>query len=151
VATKTADQLDLQALHRVRERLVSQRTGIINQIRASSWRPTLATWAFVVPPRPRRRCFAASRLCGMSGPVFGLKRAIDEQSIRAGVRSIEHGQLVSEETVAIMAERGTWWSLQPFLLSDEVVAALNPAQRARSSCRWPRGPTVPTPSPPSTG
>jgi transposase len=25
VATKTADQLDLQALHRVRERLVSQR------------------------------------------------------------------------------------------------------------------------------
>ena len=34
VATKTADQLDLQALHRVRERLVSPRTGIINQIRA---------------------------------------------------------------------------------------------------------------------
>ena len=34
VATKTAEQLDLQALHRVRERLVSQRTGIINQIRA---------------------------------------------------------------------------------------------------------------------
>ncbi len=34
VVSKTADQLDLQALHRVRERLVSQRTGIINQIRA---------------------------------------------------------------------------------------------------------------------
>ena len=34
VATKTAEQLDLQALHRLRERLVSQRTGIINQIRA---------------------------------------------------------------------------------------------------------------------
>jgi transposase len=34
VATKTAEQLDVQALHRVRERLVSQRTGIINQIRA---------------------------------------------------------------------------------------------------------------------
>ena len=34
VATKTADQLDLQALHRVRERFVGQRTGIINQIRA---------------------------------------------------------------------------------------------------------------------
>ena len=34
VAVKTADQLDLQALHRVRERLVSQRTGIVNQIRA---------------------------------------------------------------------------------------------------------------------
>jgi transposase len=34
VATKSADQLDLQALHRVGERLVSQRTGIIYQIRA---------------------------------------------------------------------------------------------------------------------
>jgi len=34
VAAKTAEQLDLQALHRVRERLVGQRTGIINQIRA---------------------------------------------------------------------------------------------------------------------
>src|SRR5262245_25359840 len=34
VATKTAEQLYLQALHRVRERMVSQRTGVINQIRA---------------------------------------------------------------------------------------------------------------------
>ena len=34
VAIKTADQLDLQALHRVQERLVRQRTAIINQIRA---------------------------------------------------------------------------------------------------------------------
>jgi len=34
VATKTADQFDLQALHRVRERLASQRTGMINRIRA---------------------------------------------------------------------------------------------------------------------
>src|SRR5262245_5767620 len=34
VATKTTDQLDLQALHRVCERLVGQRTGIINQIHA---------------------------------------------------------------------------------------------------------------------
>jgi transposase len=34
VTTKSAEQLDLQALHRVRERLVSQRTGIINRIRA---------------------------------------------------------------------------------------------------------------------
>src|SRR5262247_1982738 len=34
VATKSAEQLDLQVLHRVRERLIGQRTGIINQIRA---------------------------------------------------------------------------------------------------------------------
>jgi transposase len=34
VATKTADQFDLPALHRVRDRLVGQRTSVINQIRA---------------------------------------------------------------------------------------------------------------------
>ena len=34
VAIKSVDQLDLQALHRIRDRLVSQRTGVINQIRA---------------------------------------------------------------------------------------------------------------------
>jgi transposase len=30
---KTDDQLDLQALHRVRSRLISERTAVINQIR----------------------------------------------------------------------------------------------------------------------
>jgi transposase len=34
VPIKTEDQLDLQALHRVRDRLVAERTGVINQIRA---------------------------------------------------------------------------------------------------------------------
>ena len=33
VPVKTDDQLDLQALHRVRSRLVGQRTAVINQIR----------------------------------------------------------------------------------------------------------------------
>src|SRR5690606_9169322 len=34
VPIKTADQLDLQAVHRVRSGLVSRRTGVINQIRS---------------------------------------------------------------------------------------------------------------------
>jgi transposase len=34
VPIKSAAQLDLQALHRARDRLVAQRTGLINQIRA---------------------------------------------------------------------------------------------------------------------
>jgi len=34
VSEKTQDQLDLQALHRVRARLVSRRTATVNQIRA---------------------------------------------------------------------------------------------------------------------
>src|ERR1039457_1594934 len=34
VPIKSNDQLDLQALHRVRDRLISRRTGVINQLRA---------------------------------------------------------------------------------------------------------------------
>ena len=34
VTIKSVAQLDLQALHRIRDRLVSQHTGVINQIRA---------------------------------------------------------------------------------------------------------------------
>jgi transposase len=34
VPIKTDDQLDLQAIHRVRDRLISRRTAVINQIRA---------------------------------------------------------------------------------------------------------------------
>ena len=37
------------------------------------------------------------------------------RAIRAGVRSIEHGQLADEEAVRMMRDAGTWWSLQPFL------------------------------------
>jgi imidazolonepropionase-like amidohydrolase len=42
-----------------------------------------------------------------------------QQAIRAGVRSIEHGQLLDEETVAMMAEHDLWWSLQPFLDDED--------------------------------
>lgn len=36
-------------------------------------------------------------------------------AIEAGVKVIDHGQLADEDTVKLMAETGTWWSLQPFL------------------------------------
>jgi len=37
------------------------------------------------------------------------------QSIEAGVRCIDHGQLLDEATAKLMAEKGIWWSLQPFV------------------------------------
>ena len=36
------------------------------------------------------------------------------QAIEAGVKCIDHGQLLDEPTVKLMAEKGVWWSLQPF-------------------------------------
>jgi imidazolonepropionase-like amidohydrolase len=38
-----------------------------------------------------------------------------QQAIKAGVKSIEHGQMADEETVKLMADNGVWWSMQPFL------------------------------------
>jgi imidazolonepropionase-like amidohydrolase len=37
------------------------------------------------------------------------------QAIEAGVRCIEHGQLLDDATAKLMAEKGVWWSLQPFV------------------------------------
>jgi len=36
------------------------------------------------------------------------------QAIEAGVKCIDHGQLLDEPTARLMAEKGVWWSLQPF-------------------------------------
>ena len=36
-------------------------------------------------------------------------------AINAGVKCIDHGQLTDDATAKLMAEKGIWWSLQPFL------------------------------------
>lgn len=41
------------------------------------------------------------------------------QAVEAGVKCIDHGQLLDEPTVALMAEKGSWWSLQPFLDDED--------------------------------
>jgi imidazolonepropionase-like amidohydrolase len=57
-------------------------------------------------------------------------RAIS-QSIRAGVRCIEHGHLADDPTAELMAETGTWWSLQPFLDDEDAYQPPDPATRAK--------------------
>lgn len=42
-------------------------------------------------------------------------------AIEAGVRCIEHGQLVDEDTIRLMAERGIWLSPQPFLEDEDAI------------------------------
>ncbi|MCW5921367.1 MAG: amidohydrolase family protein [Saprospiraceae bacterium] len=38
-----------------------------------------------------------------------------QMAIRSGVKCIEHGQLMDEETAKMLAEKGVWLSMQPFL------------------------------------
>ena len=42
-----------------------------------------------------------------------------QRAIAAGVKCIDHGQLADEATARLMAEKGIWWSLQPFLDDDD--------------------------------
>lgn len=37
------------------------------------------------------------------------------QAIEAGVKVIDHGQLLDDDTAKLMADKGVWWSLQPFM------------------------------------
>ncbi len=52
------------------------------------------------------------------------------RSIAAGVRCIEHGHLLDEETAALMSDKGTWLCMQPFL-DDEDASPMSPPQRQK--------------------
>ncbi|MDT8363267.1 MAG: amidohydrolase family protein [Nitrosomonas sp.] len=42
-----------------------------------------------------------------------------QTAINAGVKCIDHGQLADDATAKLMAEKGIWWSLQPFLDDED--------------------------------
>ncbi len=54
-----------------------------------------------------------------------------QRALCAGVRCIEHGHLLDEETVAKIAEHDAWWSLQPFLDDEDSPPIPSPASRAK--------------------
>ena len=37
-----------------------------------------------------------------------------QQAIAAGVKCIDHGNMLDEQTAKLMADKGIWWSMQPF-------------------------------------
>ena len=40
-------------------------------------------------------------------------------AVAAGVKCIEHGQLIDEPAAKLLADKGIWWSLQPFLDDED--------------------------------
>jgi imidazolonepropionase-like amidohydrolase len=54
------------------------------------------------------------------------------QAVAAGVKCIEHGHLIDEPTAKFLAEKGIWWSLQPFLDNEDVAATLDPVSRRKA-------------------
>jgi len=70
VPAKTDEQLDLQALHRVRSRLVSERTAVINQIRGfQAWRHRPARTALPSPGAARHPGQAHRRSLATDGRI----------------------------------------------------------------------------------
>jgi imidazolonepropionase-like amidohydrolase len=58
-------------------------------------------------------------------------RAI-RQAVAAGVKCIEHGQLIDEATAKVLADNGTWWSLQPFLDDEDASPLENPVSQKKA-------------------
>lgn len=52
-----------------------------------------------------------------------------QRAIEAGVRCVEHGQMLSEETLVLMRDRGVWLSLQILRASTPDMAPLRVAKR----------------------
>lgn len=52
-------------------------------------------------------------------------------AIAGGVRCIEHGQLLDEDTVKLMADKALWWCLQPFLIDEDKVPMATAASREK--------------------
>jgi imidazolonepropionase-like amidohydrolase len=61
--------------------------------------------------------------------VAGIHRAV-----QAGVKSIEHGHLADEPTVAMLAERDVWLSTQPFAEHDHSFLNPDSAEKNREIC-----------------
>jgi imidazolonepropionase-like amidohydrolase len=57
---------------------------------------------------------------------ISIKRAVD-----AGARCIEHAHLMDEAAARLMAEKGIWLSIQPFLDDEDILPVAGPANRVR--------------------
>src|SRR6202030_4619068 len=58
-------------------------------------------------------------------------RAI-RQALAAGVKCIEHGQLIDEPTAKLLADNGIWWSLQPFMDDENASPLVNPVSQKKA-------------------
>ena len=79
-----------------------------------------------------RAAVEAAENWGTYVTVHAYTPASIQQAIRAGVKVIEHGQLVDEATVRMMAEKGIWWSLQPLTYDEDVFARMPPVSQKKA-------------------
>ncbi|MES2467450.1 MAG: amidohydrolase family protein [Verrucomicrobiota bacterium] len=120
--TMIADGAD-EVLKRVREQLRNGATQIKLMAGggvASSYDPldvtqyTSAEFAAAV---------SAAENWGTYVTVHAYKPKAIRSAVEAGVKCLEHGQLIDEDTAKFIADKGVWWSLQPFMDDPDAPSA----------------------------
>jgi imidazolonepropionase-like amidohydrolase len=72
-------------------------------------------------PAEMRAAVEAAEAWGTYVTVHAYTPVAVRQAIEAGVKVIEHGQLLDEPTIELMAKKGVWLSLQPFLDDEDAI------------------------------
>jgi imidazolonepropionase-like amidohydrolase len=71
--------------------------------------------------------FAAAVSAAENWGTYVTVHAYTPKAIRsavgAGVKCLEHGQLIDDDTAKLLAEKGIWWSLQPFMDDSDAPSA----------------------------
>jgi imidazolonepropionase-like amidohydrolase len=115
-----ADSADEVRL-RVREQLLqgASQIKLVGGGGVSSPRTTLDMLTFSEPELRAGVEAAADRSTYVA--VHAYPPGAIERAIAAGVQCIEHGHLMDEATAKMMAEKGVWLSIQPFVGEDDAV------------------------------
>jgi imidazolonepropionase-like amidohydrolase len=66
-----------------------------------------------------RAAVEAAENWGTYVTVHAYTSKATQRAIAAGVRCVEHGHLIDDATARLMAEKGTWLSIQPFLDDED--------------------------------
>jgi imidazolonepropionase-like amidohydrolase len=119
-AANIADSADEVRL-RVREQLLqgASQIKLVGGGGVSSPRTTLDMLTFSEPELRAGVDAAADRNTYVAVHVY--PPAAIQRAIGAGVQCIEHGHLMDEATARLMAEKGVWLSIQPFIGDDDTV------------------------------
>jgi imidazolonepropionase-like amidohydrolase len=134
-AAAIADSPDL-VRKRVREQLALGATQIKLMAGggvASSFDPLDVT-QYSVPEL--RAAVEAAENWGTYVTVHAYTPRAVRQAIEAGVKCIDHGQLLDEDTAKLMADKGVWWSLQAFMDDGRSPFAPGSANRIKQEQMW---------------
>jgi imidazolonepropionase-like amidohydrolase len=79
-----------------------------------------------------RAAVEAAESWGTYVTVHAHTPRVIRQAVAAGFKCIEHGHLIDDPTVKLLAENGIWWSLQPLTYDAAVFARMNPVSQRKA-------------------